>query len=54
METRRQDSNIISHQFRGERERERARNARIATHVSAYDRSDPEKTLRGIAFNYMT
>ena len=33
--------------------RERARNAttRIATLVPAYDSSDPEKILRGIAFN---
>ena len=36
-----------------QRERERARNARIATLVPAYDSSDPEKILRGIAFNYM-
>ena len=56
--------NMLSHIAQGEtklpgtrereRERERVRNARIATLVSAYDRSDPEKTLRGIAFNYMT
>ena len=47
--------NMPSHIAQGETElpgtRERARNARIATLVSAYDRSDPEKTLRGIAFN---
>ena len=50
--------NMLSHIAQGETKllgtRERARNARIATLVSAYDRSDPEKTLRGIAFNYMT
>ena len=50
--------NMLSNIAQGETKlpgtRERARNARIATHVSAYDRSDPEKTLRGIAFNYMT
>ena len=50
--------NMLSHIAQGETKlpgtRERARNARIATHVSAYDRSDPEKTLRWIAFNYIT
>ena len=52
--------NMLSHIAQGEIKlpgtttSERARNARIATHVSAYDRSDPEKTLRGIVFNYMT
>ena len=49
--------NMLSHIAQGEtklpgtRERE---HAMLATLVSAYDRSDPEKTLRGIALNYMT
>ena len=44
-------TDMLSHIAQGEtklpgtRERERARNARIATHVSAYDRSDPEKNF---------
>ena len=49
--------NMLSHIAQGETKlpsaRERARNTRIATLVPAYDSSDPEKILRGIAFNYM-
>ena len=45
--------NMLNHIAKGEtklpstrkRERERARNARIATHVSAYDRPDPGKNF---------
>ena len=41
--------NMLSHIAQGESKlpgtRERARNARIATHVSACDRSDPEKNF---------
>ena len=44
--------NMLSHIAQGETKlpgnRERARNARIATHVSAYDRSDPEKLYEGL------
>ena len=33
--------------------KEASRNARITTLVQSYISSDPDKTLRGIAFNYM-
>ena len=49
--------NVLSHVAQGDTKVpgtiEKAWNTRIATLLSAYNRADAEKTLRGNIFNYM-